>query len=339
MRRPRNERDAGLLDPFVCSEFAVTRDVEFLTALAADPRDESTRLVYADWLEEQGDPRGTYLRIEHRMAATSPFESAYWDLKLERNELRKGLDLDWLEAVGYPTYYAPLFSQLPPSRDARWRLVDRFIDTWHQPLTRHSGNTLNDVVDQGRELGVPIPEALGEWYRLAGGRMNLWTGQDETVPLAAVQFRKDALRFRWENQGCEIWGVRVADTALKDPPVVRTQDDNFEGGRVDSDSVTSFAIQTLMYETVMANGRRTGHTDSADRIREWIETHCRRCEVSNRYWALAPVYFYESRDFLVIDSHIDDYAYVAARTNDAVSAIPDHVAQYIEWHESDGVPS
>jgi uncharacterized protein (TIGR02996 family) len=36
----------------------------FIEALQADPNDEVSRLVYADWLDEQGDFRGEFLRAE-----------------------------------------------------------------------------------------------------------------------------------------------------------------------------------------------------------------------------------------------------------------------------------
>ena len=39
----------------------------FLAAIRANPGDEAPRLVYADWLEERGDPRGEYLRLEHQL--------------------------------------------------------------------------------------------------------------------------------------------------------------------------------------------------------------------------------------------------------------------------------
>jgi carbon storage regulator len=35
----------------------------FWRAIAASPGDEATRLVYADWLEERGDPLGEFLRL------------------------------------------------------------------------------------------------------------------------------------------------------------------------------------------------------------------------------------------------------------------------------------
>src|SRR5262249_28518669 len=47
----------------------------FLTAILERPDDEATKLVYADWLQEQGDPRGEYLqslRRVRRERAVSP---------------------------------------------------------------------------------------------------------------------------------------------------------------------------------------------------------------------------------------------------------------------------
>jgi uncharacterized protein (TIGR02996 family) len=35
----------------------------FLIAILERPADDTTKLVYADWLEEQGDPRGEFLRL------------------------------------------------------------------------------------------------------------------------------------------------------------------------------------------------------------------------------------------------------------------------------------
>jgi uncharacterized protein (TIGR02996 family) len=39
-----------------------TDDEAFLRAIVDAPADEAPRLVYADWLDERGDPRGAYLR-------------------------------------------------------------------------------------------------------------------------------------------------------------------------------------------------------------------------------------------------------------------------------------
>src|SRR5262245_20227338 len=42
-------------------------DGPFLDAIKESPENLSIRLVYADWLEEQGDPRGEYLRVDGQL--------------------------------------------------------------------------------------------------------------------------------------------------------------------------------------------------------------------------------------------------------------------------------
>jgi uncharacterized protein (TIGR02996 family) len=41
-------------------------DEPFLRALLEDPADDGPWLVYADWLEERGDPRAALYRNRHR---------------------------------------------------------------------------------------------------------------------------------------------------------------------------------------------------------------------------------------------------------------------------------
>jgi uncharacterized protein (TIGR02996 family) len=45
----------------------VTTEADFDEAILADPADVSRRLVYADWLEEQGDPRAELFRLQNTL--------------------------------------------------------------------------------------------------------------------------------------------------------------------------------------------------------------------------------------------------------------------------------
>jgi uncharacterized protein (TIGR02996 family) len=65
-------------------------EASFLQAIHDDPDDDTTRLVYADWLEEHGDIRSEYLRLQ---TARTPASERLW-------ELRQRIDLAWLTAVG-----------------------------------------------------------------------------------------------------------------------------------------------------------------------------------------------------------------------------------------------
>jgi uncharacterized protein (TIGR02996 family) len=60
----------------------------FLRALLDDPDDPSVRLIFADWLDERGDPRGEWLRLQTELAA--------WVPDLERRSLLQKRQGDWL---------------------------------------------------------------------------------------------------------------------------------------------------------------------------------------------------------------------------------------------------
>ena len=44
-------------------------EVDFVRAIKVCPGDRALRLIYADWLEERGDSRSQYLRIEEELLA------------------------------------------------------------------------------------------------------------------------------------------------------------------------------------------------------------------------------------------------------------------------------
>jgi uncharacterized protein (TIGR02996 family) len=67
----------------------MTDEGGFWRAIQENPADDAARLVYADWLEERGDIRGEYLRLEHQLA----------NISLRLAQLREQIDQDWLASV------------------------------------------------------------------------------------------------------------------------------------------------------------------------------------------------------------------------------------------------
>jgi len=61
----------------------------FLQAIADSRRDNAPRLVYADWLDERGDPRGEYLRLDYQLS----------QVLCRLDELRGQIEPAWLTAV------------------------------------------------------------------------------------------------------------------------------------------------------------------------------------------------------------------------------------------------
>jgi uncharacterized protein (TIGR02996 family) len=106
-------------------------EAAFLAAVRAAPNDVSYRLVYANWLEERGDPRGELIRVEEEMRQLPVFSDQYWDLKTRRNKLRSQAAPKWLEALRYGTDYDPVFRHgMPAGWKERWRLVREFTERW-----------------------------------------------------------------------------------------------------------------------------------------------------------------------------------------------------------------
>lgn len=79
----------------------MTEDEALIRAVVDSPGDDTPRLVYADWLDDQGDPRGPFLRAETGWA--KPWragERPANDLRLRA--LAAGLDPVWVARVSRP---------------------------------------------------------------------------------------------------------------------------------------------------------------------------------------------------------------------------------------------
>jgi uncharacterized protein (TIGR02996 family) len=47
-------------------------EMAFVRAIQQNPDDEGARLIFADWLEERGDPRREIIRLQCRLAKLTP---------------------------------------------------------------------------------------------------------------------------------------------------------------------------------------------------------------------------------------------------------------------------
>src|SRR5207237_8177394 len=70
-------------------------DDAFLRTIAAAPDDDAPRLVYADWLEERGDPRGTSVRAQCALAALPDDAPRRHDLEQAERQLLAAHAADW----------------------------------------------------------------------------------------------------------------------------------------------------------------------------------------------------------------------------------------------------
>jgi uncharacterized protein (TIGR02996 family) len=103
-------------------------EAAFLQALREAPDDATPRLVYADWLEERGDPaRAEFLRLQPALEGMKPDDPRRLPLEARFRELRSALDPSWVVRV---------------DRSDRWTML------WPNDYCRH--------VARSGEVGKPL---------------------------------------------------------------------------------------------------------------------------------------------------------------------------------------
>jgi uncharacterized protein (TIGR02996 family) len=111
----------------------MTTEDAFVATILAAPHDDTPRLIFADWLDEQGDPRGELLRI--------------------------ATELEAIEAIDSPVDMR--------GRLARVRRIGRLTRRWRE-LIRPEHRFWLALLQRSplRCAGVPDGECPGSWDRL-----------------------------------------------------------------------------------------------------------------------------------------------------------------------------
>jgi uncharacterized protein (TIGR02996 family) len=88
-------------------------DAAFLRTILADPDDDAPRLIYADWIDEQGDAdRAEFIRLQIRLARMSYSDPEASGVHMRAEELRHAHHVEWME-------------QLPQFEHVQWQVFHR----------------------------------------------------------------------------------------------------------------------------------------------------------------------------------------------------------------------
>lgn len=66
----------------------MNEEESLIQGILASPNNDDLRLIYADWLEERGDPRGEFLRLEAELAALSKQVEVHSDARAKMRSVR-----------------------------------------------------------------------------------------------------------------------------------------------------------------------------------------------------------------------------------------------------------
>src|SRR5262249_45903889 len=71
-------------------------DAAFLRAIREQPDDDLPRLIYADYLDERGDPRGEFIRAQIERSTLPPGDPRRYELLAPERELLRWHEAEWL---------------------------------------------------------------------------------------------------------------------------------------------------------------------------------------------------------------------------------------------------
>jgi uncharacterized protein (TIGR02996 family) len=74
-------------------------EAAFLRTIAAAPADDAPRLVYADWLDDRGDPRGTFVRVQCALATLPADDLRRHDLEEIAHRLLAAHAAEWTRDI------------------------------------------------------------------------------------------------------------------------------------------------------------------------------------------------------------------------------------------------
>ena len=203
----------------------MSTDAHFLAAVAAAPLDSLPKLVYADWLDERGDERAELIRLEEETRERVAWDETLWKLKPRRNELRKQVPADWLQAMDYGRHCEPLFRGQPFPTDVRdaWRLIREAHERWTGEPMPDVGGHADKIADAEKRLGMTLPPSVREYVAFAhdlninrGGRVGAFFRDAYTLEAVPGQ---PALSLVMQAEGDIHWAVQHSDLLRPDPPI------------------------------------------------------------------------------------------------------------------------
>lgn len=300
-------------------------EAALLAHIRGHPDEATAKLVYADWLDERGDPRAAVIRAAERLNTLSVLDAEYWEAKAARTERFATADVEWLDALGYSRRYRPMFTALPADRGSRWRLLDRFVDVWRKPLRAGDGYNETELAATEARLEFALPAALREFYAFAEKRADVFSRQDRFIEPAHLRLENDRLLVRIENQGCTRWYVRAQDLHFPDPPVYGGDDD-----RCVSDTLSAFVLFAAVYEAKFDRGViwcQVSPTEAGTRdalLAGLVETG-----LPKWYWFREPVTFWEGDD-LILEHHVADDWWATVRTETAYAHLVERAGGSVE---------
>ena len=127
----------------------------------------------------------------------------------------------------------------------RMEILRDVAEYWHGPIRTDDG------ISEGELTGKEIPSPLRSWYRLAGRRKEIMSGQNILLLPDKLEIKDGRMLFYGENQWCYEWATQPTGN---DPPVYGRYNAT-DPWQPEGMSLSEFLIQVCLFEAVMCHCR------------------------------------------------------------------------------------
>jgi hypothetical protein len=129
--------------------------------------------------------------------------------------------------------------------DERFDMLRTVVEYWHGPIRPQDGYSDAELAD------IPMPEALRRWFRWAGKRQSIMSGQNELLEPSRLKAEDGRLVFYGENQWCFEWATSVAGD---DPPVFGRESEP-DSWKPQGLRVSEHLILACLFEAIMCHAK------------------------------------------------------------------------------------
>jgi uncharacterized protein (TIGR02996 family) len=139
---------------------------QFFELIRQNPEDDTPRLIYADWLDELGDPRGEFIRVQCELAMLSHSDWR-WELLKQREEaLLKEFHAAWIRPLA-SLHFNVLDAKyrrgfLEKAQLVYWKhpgdLPPEFTARWQQLIEREPGLSVVGLAFEKDWHGIELTE-------------------------------------------------------------------------------------------------------------------------------------------------------------------------------------
>jgi len=144
-------------------------------------------------------------------------------------------------------------------------LYRRAFETLGRSLNPEDGVAEEALLEVERRLGLRLPRALADYYRLAGNARDYTSVFNWLVPLGELTMESGKLVFLVENQAVVLWGTEATVEPLDDPPSYQATNEDPLVWECVSERCSVFLLVMLHWEAAYAGAMPHANTAVVDR--------------------------------------------------------------------------